>query len=274
VERLPEQLPQLPCAQRGLPQVRDRFLLAHALTQLVALLPEGVLDLLAFADVREQADDLTRLLVGAEELVGRHVIQVPTDDAAIDDGWMRADDVQDQLRGKELAVVLAQRVTIVLGQHVGQPTFVLDPPLEPRCAADDPFGLARRTQRPEPLTHRLRRRLRPEREHPFRIEGSALQIGVLLRLQDQAVRRDGPFDVDAPGMHRIPHDRLRPIVRDVDALLAALEADPDEGNGHREVLLRALVDRAQVVVRRQLCEGRQQGRFEDGVHLHGCSLFG
>jgi hypothetical protein len=67
-------------------------------------------------------------------------------------------------------------------------------------------------------------------------------------------------------VHRVPHDRLGAIVGDVDAFLAAVEADPDEGNRHREVLLGALVDRAQVVVRRQLFEGRQQRDLVPGVH--------
>src|SRR5207245_1572098 len=76
-----------------------------AVPELVALLPESGLDLLAFADIREQSLDFTRRLVGSEELIGRHVVHVPSDAAAIDDHWMRADDVQDELRRTELAVV-------------------------------------------------------------------------------------------------------------------------------------------------------------------------
>src|SRR5258708_5621917 len=90
----------------------------------------------------------------------------------------------------------------------------------------------------------------------------------VLCLQHEALGGDGPFDVDALGMHRPSHGRLGSIIGDIDALLAAVEADPDEGNGHAVVILRAVVDQGLMIVRRQLFEGRQQWRVVCGFDLH------
>ena len=54
--------------------------------------------------------------------------------------------------------------------------------------------------------------------------------------------RNGLVDVDAFVSQPLPHDRFRPVVGDVETLLAAVEADPDKGNRHGQLLFRAVVD--------------------------------
>jgi hypothetical protein len=91
----------------------------------------------------------------------------------------------------------------------------------------------------------------------------------MLRREHEAVGRDGPFDVDALGAHRVSHGCFVPIVGDVDALLATVEAaHPDEGNGDSETVLRALEDQGLLIVWPQPFEGRPQRRVVGGAHLH------
>ncbi len=64
------------------------------------LLAQGMFDLFTFTKRGEQAFDLTGRPIGSEQLIGRHVVQVATDRAAIDDRWVRANDVEQEL-GRE-----------------------------------------------------------------------------------------------------------------------------------------------------------------------------
>ncbi len=72
-----------------------------AFPQLVALLPEPVLDLLSFAHVREQR---VRARARHGQNSGIHLAARNTccdDNAPIDDRWMSPDDIEDELRRKE-----------------------------------------------------------------------------------------------------------------------------------------------------------------------------
>ncbi len=94
-----------------------------------------------------------------------------------------------------------------------------------------------------------------------------LKVRVVFGPQDQLAGRKGRLHLDAVGAHRFSYQLL--VVGDVDALFAAGEPQLNEGNGDGEMLLGALVDRAKMLGRSQLGEGREQRGIVLGVGLHG-----
>src|SRR5882724_13293620 len=95
------------------------------------LFSERVLHMLAFPDIGQQSLHFTRRLVRSQEFFRRHVVQVSADRTAVHHGRMRADDVEDELRGKQASIVLAKRGTVTFRERVRQSAFVFHPTLKP-----------------------------------------------------------------------------------------------------------------------------------------------
>src|SRR5262245_25393164 len=113
------------------------------------------------------------------------MVQISADGATVNDRGMRADNVENEFRGKKASIVLAERRTVAFRERVRQSALVFHPALKATAASQNPFCFAGRAERREPFAHRQLRGFSPESKHPIGVKGSVLQIGLLFGRQNE-----------------------------------------------------------------------------------------
>src|SRR5262245_57528834 len=176
------------------------------------------------------------------------MVQVSTDGAAVNDRGMRADNVENEFRGKKASIVLTQRRTVAFRERVRQSALVFHPALKATATSQNPFGLAGGAERREPFAHRQLRGFSPESKHPIGVERSVLQIGLLFGRQNEGFSFGRTLYINSFGLHGLANVAKRTIVGYVNAFFPTMEPDSYEWNSDRVMILGALVYRAEMVV--------------------------
>src|SRR5215475_6900043 len=158
-----------------------------------------------------------RGLVSSQKFVRWHMVQISEDGASINDGWMRADDVENEFRGKKASIVLAERRTVTFRERVRQSALVFHPTLKPTAASQNPFRFTGGAKRREPFAYRQLRGFFPEGEHPVGVKTSVLQIGLLFGRQNEGFSSGRTFYINSFGLHGLANVAKRAIVGYVNA---------------------------------------------------------
>jgi hypothetical protein len=179
----------------------------------------------------------------------------------VNDERVRLDDLPISSAGKKRR--LYWQMADVGGEEAVELRLVLHEPLGAGGAGERPRHLAGHAQGPEAGAPRRRDRLGEQRQHALGIEVAVPEVGLALRHDRERARVRGGGDVDPGRVERVEDLLGGRLVGDVEAALAALQAEADEGHEGVELLLGGLVDQAQVVVHLQAPDRVEVRRLVD-----------